>query len=300
MIPADTPYKIIKYLVKLSKEGALTKNHLSDKFIIYLTDRKFIIETTNSKNKFTITESFKKKYSNEIYPIFQKCNSFIKKHQIENLENYYSVDDMEKLILIDIEKPTKLSLQEILSKYFKSSKHTRTNSNLANAIKTILKIDEFVEDKKDQQFISVLYPKNKTRFIILCENINRLRAKRHTFIEFWYAGGKNTKQLQFIPKPKHPIFYLFDWDFDGLNIYIHIKQNYFQTLTAFIPTNFQSLMEKREEVKHHHSKWKNNNALLQLNEIEKTIATLLIQTDCIIEEQKILLTTENLNNNSIK
>ena len=76
---------------------------------------------------------------------------------------------------------------------------------------------------KDQQFLRVLYPKNKTQFIILCENIDRLRSPRHDFIEFWYAGGRNTIQLQFIPKPTRPIFYLFDWDFDGLIPLANIK-----------------------------------------------------------------------------
>lgn len=299
MIPKDTPYKVIKYLVKLSNEKVLPKNYVSDKFIIHLADREFIVELNENKNKFTTTEKFNEIYFREILPAFQKYDSFIKQHQIENVETHYSIGDLYNLILIDNEKPNNLTLQEILSKYFKSSKHTQTTSNLANAIKTILRIDQFAEDSKDQQFISILYPKDETRFIILCENKNKLWRPRHNFIEFWYAGGRNTNQLQFIPKPKSPIFYLFDWDFSGLNIYIHIKQNYFSSLTAFIPTNYKSLMEKRDEVKHHHSKWESNSCLQYLNDREKAIATTLIQTDCIIEEQKILLTDDNLLNNTI-
>ena len=122
---------------------------------------------------------------------------------------------------------------------------------------------------------------------------------RHPFIEFWYAGGHNIHQLQFIPKQTKPIFYLFDWDFDGVNIYNHIKQNHFPTLTAFIPSDHESLMEKRDEVKRHRSIWNNDNCLQYLNDREKSIVTTLIQTDRIIEEQKILLTNENLLNNGI-
>lgn len=299
MIPTDTPYKVIKYLVKLSNEKVLPKNYVSDKFMIHLVDREIIVEPNGSQNKFTTTERFKEIHSREILPTFQKYDSFIKRHQIENVETHYSIGDLDNLILIDNEKPDNLTLQEILAKYFKSSKHTQTNSNLANAIKTILKKDEFAEDSKEQQFISILYPTEETRFIVLCENKNRLRSARHNSIEFWYAGGHNTNQLQFIPKPKRAIFYLFDWDFDGVNIYIHIKQNYFPTLTAFIPTNYKSLMEKQNEVKHHHSKWENDTCLQFLNDREKTIAGVLIQTDCIIEEQKILLTDENLLYNAI-
>ena len=299
MIPTDTPYKVIKYLVKLSNDKVLQKNYESDKFIIHLVDREFLVEPNENKSKFATKEKFKEIFLKEISPAFQKYDSFIKHHQIEFVETHYSIGDLDNLILIDNEKPNDLTLQEILSKYFKSSKHTQANSNLANAIKTILKLDEFAEDSKDQQFISILYPKDETRFILLCENKNRLRGLRHSFIEFWYAGGRNTNQLQFIPKPTRPVFYLFDWDFDGLNIYNHIKQNYFPTLTAFIPTNYESLMEKQDEVKHHHSKWENDNCLQYLNDNEKIIAATLIKTNSIIEEQKILLTGENLLNNTI-
>jgi 5S rRNA maturation endonuclease (ribonuclease M5) len=192
------------------------------------------------------------------------------------------------------------SFQTILTKYFGSSKHRNADSILSEAIKKILGINYFPEESKDQQFLSVLYPKNETRLIILCENKNRLITQRHDFIEYWYAGGKNTKQLQFIPKPKYPIFYLFDWDFDGLNIYTDIKRKYLATLTAFIPDNFRSIMEKQEEVKEHHSKWKNNKCFQYLSETERAIATVLFDTDSIIEEQKILLNETNLFKNGIR
>ncbi len=160
-------------------------------------------------------------------------------------------------------------------------------------------IDLFPEEIKDQQFASILYPKETTRFIILCENINRLIIQRHQFIEFWYVGGKNIKQLEFIPQPRHPIFYLFDWDFDGLNIYLEIKRKYFRTISSFIPTNPELLMEEQCKVKKHHSKWRNNNFLQFLNDKEKVIAESLINSKCIIEEQKILLSKENLLRNAI-
>ena len=299
MIPIDIPYKVIKYLVKLSKEKVLSKNYQNDKFIIHLKDRGIILDLIQSKNKFTIADSFKEIYIKEIFPSFQKYSSFIKLYEIENLENYCTIDDLDKLILISIEKPINLTFQEILTKYFKSSKHTHLNSNLAKAIKIILDKEEFDEDNKDQQYISILYPKNKTRYIILCENKNKLK-KRHDFIEFWYVGGNNTEQLQFVPAPKYPIFYLFDWDFDGLRIYINIKQNYFPTLNAFLPLDYKRLIEKQEEVKHHQSKWIINDFMQHLNEAEKIIASYLIKNNCIIEEQKILLSKENLIYNSIK
>jgi len=56
-------------------------------------------------------------------------------------------------------------------------------------------------------------------------------------------------------------------------------------------------MEKQEEVKNHPSKWENDKFLKQLNSVEQTIARLLIKKEGIIEEQKVLLTTDTLLHN---
>jgi hypothetical protein len=304
MIPTETPYKVLKYLVKLSDEKVLQKNYETETLMLHFVERNYLTSPKDSPNKFFKTKEFEEPFKEEIFPSFQKYNSFIKKFQIENLENHYSIQEFEALIEIEKDKEQihnkDFSFQTILTQYFGSSKHRKADSILSEAIKIILGIEFFPEEIKDQQFISILYPKSETRFIVLCENKNRLIIQRHGFIEFWYAGGKNTKQLQFIPKPNHPIFYLFDWDFDGLNIYIEIKQKYFPTLTAFIPTNFEKLMEKQEEVKEHHSKWKNDGFLHLLNNKEKLVAKTLLQSDSIIEEQRVLLNEENLISNGIK
>ena len=303
MIPTETPYKVIKYLVKIAESKSLEKNYEGEKLMLHWVERNFLTSPIESPNKFFKTNLFDEPFTEEIFPLFQKYNSFISKYQIENLENHYSVQEFEALILIESEKVeilrTELSFQTILTKYFGSSKYRKVDSVLSEAIKKILGIDFFPEESKDLQFLSVLYPKNTTRFIILCENKNRLITQRHDFIEYWHAGGKNTKQLRFIPKPQFPIFYLFDWDFEGLNIYIEIKKNYFPTLAAFIPKNFEVLMEKQEEVKNHHSKWKNNNCFTLLNEKERLIADILFDTDRIIEEQKIIVNNINLIHNGI-
>ena len=302
MIPEKTPYKILKYLVKISDKKCLPKNYENDAFILYLLERNYL--SKQSSNKFCTTNLFEELFSEDILPLFHKYDSFINKHQIVNLENHYSIQEFEALIQIKNDKVEILnnehSFLTILTKYFGSSKHRKSDSILSEAIKKIIGIEAFPEESKDQQFLSVLYPKNETRCIILCENKNRLIVPRHDFIEFWYAGGKNIKQLQFIPKSKLPIFYLCDWDFDGLNIYTEIKQKYLPNISAFIPDNFKSLMEKQEEVKEHHSKWKNNKCFQYLNEKEKAIADVLFKMNCIIEEQKIILNNVNLQLNLIR
>lgn len=300
MLYKDTPYKVVKYLAKLSSEKVSTKNFQNENFIRFLIDRQFLKE---GDKQFSTTKKFEEKYLDEIQTSFAKCKSFIERHQLGYLENHYSIKEFEALTEIEKDKQKiieqEISFQNILTKYFGSSKHKSAESNLSKAIKTILGIEFFPEESKDQQFISILYPKSETRFIIICENKNRLIVPRHDYIEFWYAGGKNTKQFQFIPNPKHQIFYLFDWDYDGLEIYIHIKQKYFPTLKAFFPTNPESLMVKQSEVKEHHSKWKNKNFLTHLNNKEKELAEILIKNDSVIEQQNILTTKENLLHNAI-
>lgn len=298
IIPKDTPFKVLKYLSRLDDTKKLPIKYQKEKVIIYLVDNNCIIKKGKD---ISVSTDFKLKYVEFILPLYEKVNLFIDKFGIEYAEDYCTIFDFECLIQIeeDRDELIEFTFQQILTKYFKSSKYTKKNSSLATAIKSVVGIEYFIEDDKDQQFLRVLYPKSNTRFVILCENMDRLRNPRHEFIEFWYAGGRNTVQLQFIPKPTTPIFYLFDWDFDGLNIYNHIKQNYFPTLTAFIPTNYESLIEKQDEVRHHRSKWSNDSSLHNLTDNEKTIAETLIKTNSIIEEQKIHLTTENLINNAI-
>jgi hypothetical protein len=300
MLYKDTPYKVVKYLTKLSAVKVLPIEFAKENYIRYLIDRKAVEE---KGKKLGTTKKFYDSFADEITDTFNQCNSFIEKFSFDYLENHYSVGEIETLIKIETEREkiieNDIALTNILAIYFGSSKYKTTNSNLTKAIKTILGIDIFPEEIKDQQFISILYPKEKTRFIILCENINRLIIKRHQFIEFWYAGGKNIKQLEFIPTPQHPIFYLCDWDFDGLNTYIKIKQKYFPKLTIFIPTNPESLMIEQDKVKKHRSKWKNNISFQYLIDKEKIIAENLFNTKSIIEEQKIMLSPENLISNGI-
>jgi len=300
MLYKDTPYKVVQYLAKLSNEKVLPFAYKDENYIRYLIERKAI--QPNGK-QFSITKKFEEKFLEEIENAFNKCSSFIMKYDLSYLENHYSIEEIEALIKIETDKPKiieqEIAFQNILTLYFGSSKHKTAQSNLSKAIKTILGIEFFPEEIKDQQFISILYPKNKTKCIILCENKNRLISQRHEFIEYWYAGGKNIKQLEFIPQPQHPIFYLCDWDFDGLNIYIDIKRKYLPTLSTFIPTNPKSLMIEQSKVKDHKSKWSNDKFLIHLNKTERGIAETLIKNKAIIVEQKIFITPENILNNAI-
>lgn len=293
MLQSDTPYKILKYLVKLNDEKILSKNYTSDKIIIHLMERGFIDLTDN---KLKITGKFNEKFKTDFFPEHVKYSNFLKKYRLEYLENHCNIEEIQNLILIE-ENRNKIitqnySHQQILTEFFGSSKHTKIDSTLSKALKAILSIDQFLEDSKDLQYLSILYPKKKTQYIILCENKNRLLIPRLDYIEFWFAGGKNINQLKYVPIPTCPIYYLFDWDFDGINIYLGIKTNCFRALKALIPPKFITLMVKQEDVKQHKSKWKGGEYLSKLNTHEREIVELLIKENKVIEEQNIQLTSE--------
>ena len=55
MIPVETPYKVLKYLVNLFDKKVLQKNYEKEKLVIYLIERKCISEAEGSKTKFTKT-----------------------------------------------------------------------------------------------------------------------------------------------------------------------------------------------------------------------------------------------------
>lgn len=320
MIPSDTKFKILEYLVRLRNEKELNAKYTDDPYIRFLIDRQYIIDSTEHGNHFSKSSKHDKKREisgrgisklkstpafdeiadNELIPLLKYFIDFINKHQINYIENTCSIDDIKSLITIskldatipDVEAleaqtNSKYTFQEILAKYFKSSKHTHSSSSLGKAINSVLGGEDKIDYKIENQAISILYPKDSSRCIVLCENKNRICASRHQYIEYWYAGGSNTHQLKFIPTPKLPIFYLFDWDYDGISIYQHIKEKYFPALQSVLPQNYKSLALPQTEVKHHRSKWKGTQILTKLTDTEKEIATYLIDTDSIIEEQRI-------------
>ena len=300
IIPIDTPFKVLKYLSKFNTNHSGYIKYEKEKIITYLFENKYL---NKDGKKFIISESFKIKYIDFIEPKYKEIKLLIDKYKIEYVEDYYTIFDFNCLTEIEKDKAKikEFTFQQLVTKYFRSSKYTKKDSSLASAIKAILNIESFIEEDKDQQFLSILYPKTPTRYIILCENKDRLRNPRHEFIEFWYAGGKNIKQLQFVPKSTLPLFYLFDWDYDGLQIYIRIKEKYFPSLEALLPLNPESIMVKQEDVKNHHSKWENNKFLPKISSKEGDIASILMKdSGWIIEEQSILLKTDLLLSNGIK
>lgn len=110
--------------------------------------------------------------------------------------------------------------------FFKNEKYLDTRPSLVEALKLLLNVSEF-SNEKDQQYIYRL-ESHQPRAIVLCENLDFLTKPtkpRAARIELWYAGGKNVDKLSYADARGLPIYYSCDWDFDGLRIiYPLVKQ----------------------------------------------------------------------------
>lgn len=108
--------------------------------------------------------------------------------------------------------------------FFKHEKHLDSSKALERAFKKILDIEQFA-DSRDFQYLYVLHC-NTPKAIVLCENLYFLKMPekpRRNNIELWYAGGRNIEKLNYTERRGLPIYYICDWDHDGLDIFKSVK-----------------------------------------------------------------------------
>ena len=214
----------------------------------------------------------------------------------------YSQDILETLVLIHKNRDelrNKLSTSRIFSSNFfedKDSKFLDSQPQLKKDILKILGVKKFPrESPKDQQYRLVVDCMNP-KYILLCENKDFLKDPfefRKNHIELWYLGGNNTKKLHHVPtdKIRFPFFYVCDWDFHGLDIYVRIKKIVTEkekNITLVLPL---APMVKPIKSGKHDSEWKN--ALLSgldrnaFSEKELDLIEKLISQNKWVEEQTI-------------
>ena len=144
--------------------------------------------------------------------------------------------------------------------FFPNEKHLDSSVALERAVKTILKIDSFA-DSRDFQYLYTLQCHNP-KAIVLCENLYFLKMPekaRKNNIELWYAGGRNIEKLVYTQSRDLPIYYICDWDHDGLDIFKSVKK-ILADIELLTPNG-----EPRDIVKtEHKSFWRNreNSSLL--------------------------------------
>jgi len=256
----------------------------------------------NSYNKLFALEGFAKIYENDYlekyncYEIFLSENGLLKpqirfeENDIKTLINIQTwrsegiLNELRKQIISSDE-----SLRGVSLMFFKNEKYLDTKPSLVDALKRILEVDHF-SNEKDQQYIYKLECHNPVA-IVLCENLDFLtkpNKPRQHGIELWYAGGKNVSKLDYVDMRGLPIYYSCDWDYDGLFIIYPLVKEKIPPIQLLIPNGIPRGIKETE----HNSKWTTRiNSFDHLfNEGQKAIISQLIETEqWIIEESNILM-----------
>lgn len=153
--------------------------------------------------------------------------------------------------------------------FFKNEKYLDTRPSLVEALKQLLDVSQF-SNEKDQQYIYRLEC-HRPRVIVLCENLDFLTKPtkpRAAGIELWYAGGKNVDKLSYADTRGLPIYYSCDWDFDGLRIIYPLVKQKIPSIDLLTPNGYPRSIAETE----HSSIW-------QMSKLQDTGFTDLFSTD---------------------
>jgi hypothetical protein len=245
-------------------------------YVRYLIDERFIEYKRGSKKILVPTYKFPEKYEKEgFFELYNKYYTFLAGNDI--LTDYTNLSEFEIRGLINMVKSEPL-LNELKEKikdgqesrkgvsnlFFKSAKYIQKDSALERAVLKLLGINEFPQSD-NQGFYRV--PCKNPISIILCENMYflTLNIAQQNNVELWCAGGNNTKPFENLPKIDSPLFYLCDWDYDGLKIYERIYEiianvpNKKTPLRLIYPNGKKESIISTEE--YHRSQWNRSSEL---------------------------------------
>ena len=291
-------WRVLKELNRLYREKSIkTKDYVrTHPYVVHLES--FEIIHIEPKNRIIATSEYAKTYEQELEESYSICSRFIEQNNLERPYWDFLEKDIQTLIAIHEVKYDLVQDQwtknQISSFYFRDedAKYLRLKRTLSNAVLTILGLDEFPEDEKDQQYIHITHCYSKEpRAILLAENFDRLRLPekyRKSDVELWYTGGRNTAKLAYIRYSESlPFYYICDWDYDGLNIYKSIKEAHLPSLKLIFPDNWRSVIKP---IGKHKSKWREASFLQDPNffgQKEQSLIKKLISEDRWIEEEAI-------------
>ncbi len=203
---------------------------------------------------------------------------------IQAWKNEGTLEELRQQIIASNE-----SLRGISLMFFKNEKYLGNKFSLVDALKQILEVENFANEK-DQQYIYKLECHNP-KAIVLCENLDFLtkpdKPRQHG-IELWYAGGKNVSKLEYTNTRGLPIYYSCDWDYDGLFIIYPLVKDKIPAIQLLTPNGNPRGTEETE----HNSRWiiKNRNIDSLLTPKQRAIVTELIKNNqWIIEESNNLI-----------
>ena len=249
----------------------VTAQFVKDDTIRYLlkTDELIIDGKNIVVNEYN-KESFINYYKIHHLQNFNKYDYLLSKHHLKKPQSRYEESELKILVALDeeMEAGTIADLrQQIIDKeesingvsrmfFFNDEKYLSDRKDVIIALKKVLNINFLANDKAQQWIYKLTHPHRK--LVVLCENLDFLRRPTQPLknnIELWYAGGRNTPKLE---REKQlidvPIYYICDWDHDGLEIYLQVKQ-ILPTIQLLTPT---ASPIKLSDTPNHASYWEEN------------------------------------------
>lgn len=269
--------------------------------IIYLKNSLHAIEFKGKK--IMAMPEYRNLYMEYYNADYQKYLSFLNEFDLVKPQSRYEEGDIQILMKIqglrqegalnEIRKQileANESLRGLSQMFFKHDKYLENKPSIINALKQILDVEVF-SNEKDQQYIYKLEC-HDPKMIVLCENIDFLtkpgRPRMHG-IELWYAGGKNVAKLEFTIRRELPIYYSCDWDYDGLFIIYPLVREHIPEIKLLIPNGKPKGIKESE----HKSVWREGSldySRLGLDQNQHILLDqLVIQDQWVIEESNNLL-----------
>jgi len=215
------------------EDDAVFKYHANQSKDLLFTTKEILVIDQNKR-----TNSFKETFAKRYLDMYNKCLNLLNNISENTAYCRFEVDDI--LQLIEMRRQMEngeldMIRQQIIDSnetrrgvslmFFKNEKHLDSRQALERAVKTILKIENFADDR-DFQYLYTLQCDNP-KAIVLCENLYFLKMpekpRKHR-IELWYAGGRNIEKLIYTQNRGLPIYYMCDWDHDGLDIFKSVKK----------------------------------------------------------------------------
>jgi hypothetical protein len=229
-------WKSIKLFNELYEKGETSKELLNIPLAKRIMEMEYI--TSSNKNLIQKTPLYDDFYLESLQQKFHQYALLLNKYQLQDTN--FNEKDLVALCSIELNKEAILyegkSVKEISTLYFDDAKYLKKGVKLFEAVLKVLEVDTLPVDEHDQQFLHILHCKNKVpRIVILCENDNQLRKPRLEDVELWFAGGRNTAKLKYVPEPTVPFYYLCDWDNRGIEIFQDIKKHIFPSIELLVP-----------------------------------------------------------------
>lgn len=210
------------------RDDSIFKYHAHQTKELLFTKKEIVV-----KNKVLFDQTFRSRYLNKYNDCLDLLNSIeentpqckfdvddiLRLKEMKQQMDSGELDEIREQIIESNETRRGVSLM-----FFKHEKHLDASEALERAVKKILNIDQFA-DSRDFQYLYVLHC-NAPKAIVLCENLYFLKMPekpRKNNIELWYAGGRNIEKLNYADRRGLPIYYICDWDHDGLDIFKSVK-----------------------------------------------------------------------------